>query len=145
MAYATQDDIQFAAGGAETLTQLTDQEDGGDIDTDVLTWCITRAEAELNGYLRKRLTVPVDPITEQLRGLAAEATVYYLKRYRRALSQADNDARTAYLDWCRAFAKGEVDLDVDPEPTKSSARIDKATSGRPNPLDVSRKTTRGFW
>ena len=116
MAYATSDDIEFAAGGEAHLIELADQDADGDADSEVLAFAIAVAESEINGWVAKQLDVPVTSPPTKLRSLSAEMTVYYLKRYRSCLTQSDVEQHTEHLAWLRAFAAGEVVLDVDPTP-----------------------------
>ncbi|ANK79391.1 MAG: hypothetical protein TEF_00255 [Rhizobiales bacterium NRL2] len=78
MTYTTKADMT-ARFGARELEQLTDRDgQAGAIVDSVLDSAIATAEAEINGYLVKRYTLPLADPPAQLTAWAADMARYYL-------------------------------------------------------------------
>lgn len=120
MAYITQADLVEQISDSQ-LIQLTDDAKLGTVDTDTVARAITAAEAEVNGYLATRYTVPVAaPVPDLIKKWALDIAVYNLYRRRQRMP---GDVRTAYEDTIKALtqvAKGTITLGVDPAPAESS-------------------------
>lgn len=143
MTYATQTNLEDACGGAERLVQLSDWNRDKVADTDRITAALVAADGVINSYLVKVRTVPLVEPTAAIVDCAARIARYHLARARGMVTE---QFRTDYEDdlkWLKAIADGEVALDVDPQPTASTMRIDKVTT-RPTSLNVSRKKLQGF-
>ena len=125
MAYIVQSDLLAQVSNAQ-LIQLTDDAKTGSVDADKVTKAISDAEAEIDGYVATKHSVPIaSPIPALVKKLAIDIAVYNLYRRRQ---RAPEDVRTAYEDAVKkleGIAKGLITLGVDPPPAESS----KATAG----------------
>lgn len=110
MSYATQQQLVDSFGELEVIN-LTDRNGTGVIDTAVLNRHLTRATNTINGYLRSRVTLPLDPAVvdeSPLPGIAADLWRYYAQE-----DGASEDVRNRYNDalrWLRDFGQGVVEL-----------------------------------
>lgn len=145
MAYATQQQIQIAAGGSQKLIELTDQEGTGALNATVLAEAQAKAEGLMDGYLRLRYAVPVIPETPEgvatLARLASDETVYQLRRMRQLVDEGDTDARKDREAELAEYRSGERRID-EPMLPKSDA---VAAAFVDNCGDVSRETLKGLF
>ena len=117
-------DHLLAALTADDLVRLTDDAGTGQRDDAVLDAVIARAEGELNSYVARRHTVPLDltandEMAEAVRGKCIDLAAYYLRCRRPGMPQ---ELRDRYLDavrWLRDVAAGKVTLGGVPEPPAS--------------------------
>lgn len=107
--------------GDELAGQLADPAGGVLADETLLTTILTRASGEMDTYLARRLTVPLDSPTDSflswLEQLALDIATYRLFVLRR-LGDVE-DARRRYEDalaWLRSFAEGAVEAPPPEEP-----------------------------
>lgn len=142
MAYATQTQMEVAAGGAARLVELADWDNDGTADAAVISQCQAEVDSMIDSYAATRYAVPIEDPSLALQSIAAGAYVYWLRQKRSLVSEEhklEHDERTA---WLVRLSKGQV-LPSDPTPTKSSAVksawVDRGTD------DVSRDGTEGFW
>lgn len=77
MTYATQTDLEDRFG-TEELARRTNRVDGLTIDTDVLGGALIDADAEIDGYLATRYSLPLASIPPVLVRLAADIARYRL-------------------------------------------------------------------
>src|SRR5690349_18528394 len=129
MAYATQADIEAAAGGAERLVQICDN-GAGALDTTKLAKAQRKAEALINGHTRMRFATIAG--TDDAIELAAEETVYQLKRRIRQNSDEDDADRDIRLATYKEIAEGTY-RPAEPLPAPStaikSAWVERDTTG----------------
>lgn len=85
MAYATQAQIQMAAGGADKFLELADWNGDGSVDTDVIAEAQSRADGWIDGYL-VRYGTPIEQPSDTLIRLAADEAVYWLRQSRGMLA-----------------------------------------------------------
>jgi phage gp36-like protein len=105
MAYCTRADIE-ALVSAETLRQLTDDEQAGDVDDSIVDACIASADASIDGYLRGRYTVPLAtvPVPQLVLDISRDIAVYNLFSRKgeggvpEIFSSRKNDARKQLKD-----------------------------------------------
>ena len=129
MAYIVQADLLAQLSNAQ-LIQLTDDAKTGSVDTDKVDKAIADAEAEVNGYVATKHSVPLaSPIPDLIKKLAIDITIYNLYRRRQ---RTPEDVRTAYEDAVKkleGIARGLITLGVDPQPAESSKATQGETSG----------------
>ncbi len=77
MSYCTQQDLIDRYGEAE-LIQLTDRNNTGAIDIDVLNRAIEDADGDIDSRIGSRFTAPITPIPKPLIRVACEIARYYL-------------------------------------------------------------------
>lgn len=121
--YVTQTQLVNGYLSESELVQLTNDDGGDTVDTDVLGQIITRCEAEVDGYVGRRYSLPLAATPEILKDLACRAVVHALHRRRPGtLSddlRADRKDITARL---RDIATGVLTLGQQPEPSDNSGR-----------------------
>lgn len=113
MAYATQTDLVERFGEAE-LVRLTDRSipPTGQVDADVVSRALSDAEAEVNGYLASRYTLPLGVVPELLKRLTCDIARYLLYD-----DVAPDQIRDRYKDTVsllKGIAEGKVSLAIDP-------------------------------
>lgn len=128
MAYCTQSDI-LERLPEETLIQLTDDAEVGQVEASVVARAIADADAEIDGYLGARHAVPLSPAPPLVAKIAVELAIYHLFSRR---GGAPEEWRQRYEDNRRlleSVAKGLVSLGVaDPQgtPMPEAPQIDSA-------------------
>ncbi len=118
--YASQTQIQLAAGGAVKLVELADWDDDGAADGDVIAMVQAAADGWIDSYLRARFATPVATPSDTLVRVAAEESVYVLRLRRQMVTELDTEARKQRETWLRDCAKGLVRPD-EPLPAASTA------------------------
>ncbi|MEI6704140.1 MAG: DUF1320 domain-containing protein [Deltaproteobacteria bacterium] len=78
MSYCTLADIEKKRIPTDTLIQLTDDENLAVINEDIVNSCILDANILVEGYLRGRYPLPLDPIPELISIIVADLAVYGL-------------------------------------------------------------------
>lgn len=142
MTYASQDQIQLAAGGSDRFTSLTDWDGDGTPDPGVIAEAQARADGWLDGYLRQRYSTPIAAPTDTLQRLAADECVYWLRSKRGMLGPEDIEQRKEREREMEKYRKGELRPD-EPLPAKSSAVVSAIV---PNgSCEVSRDSLKGIW
>ena len=107
MTYATQSDM-VERFGADELAQRTNRVDGLTIDTVVLGRALADADAEIDGYLATRYTLPLSSTPAVLVRLAAD-----LARYQLCGDKVPDSVRQRYVDAVvvlKRLATGDVQL-----------------------------------
>lgn len=137
MAYSTQADIAKLLTPAQ-LVQLTDDNADGVADAANVTEAIAQADAEIDGYLGSRYTVPVSPVPALLRQLSVAISIWRLYSRRSVLNELrrkdydDSVARLKDLATGRmvlpAAGGGEVASDGSDLPEASTVESDRAFS-----------------
>jgi phage gp36-like protein len=114
MAYATNQELIDRVGSA-AAAQLS-AEGGATPDQDVLTEMRTDAEREVDGYLAKKIAVPVDTTGEadraaKLKTLTLDVAVYRLHGRRgSAIPSAVEAVYKNAIEWLTGFAEGKHNL-----------------------------------
>ena len=109
MTYATQAELETRFSHIELL-KLTDRTNSGAVDVAVVTRALADADAEIDGYLAARYTLPLTPIPPVLSRVAADIARYHLygDRVQEAVRQRYEDA----IRLLKSIAKGEVQLGI---------------------------------
>lgn len=112
MAYVTVADLIARFGDPEVI-QLTDRAvpPTGLVGTAVAERAIADAEATVNGYLRARMSLPLDQVPEVIKRITADVARYYLYE-----DLATERIETRYKDavhFLESVAKGVVSLGLD--------------------------------
>jgi phage gp36-like protein len=112
MTYATKA-IMIDAFGADELTQLTDRSEvtTGVIDDAVLGRALADADAEVDGYLAARYTLPLASVPRLVERLAADIARYRL--YKDAVPEVVADRYRAAVRTLEALSKGTAALGLD--------------------------------
>ena len=112
MTYATQQDLVDRFGELE-LIQLTDRADppADAINATVVGKVLADADAEINGYLATRYTLPLAPVPTIIERLAADMARYYL--YEDRVTEQVKERYDTAVKFLTAVSKGVVTLGVD--------------------------------
>jgi phage gp36-like protein len=121
--YSSLTDCQVATGGAQVLAGLTDQGNGGALDLGVLAKFQDKADAFINGYLRQRYATPLASPSPEIRDLAAEITVYFLRQAKPGLcGEHQVKEHELRIKWLEDVRDGRIRID-DIDPPKSAAVV----------------------
>jgi phage gp36-like protein len=109
MAYCTLADIDVPE---KDLIELTDDNNVGVVDQAVIDKAIAAAGELIDGYLRGRYTLPLDPLPGLLKTLALDIVIYriYTRRVRLAPPEALTDRYKNSLKLLDQIATGKISL-----------------------------------
>lgn len=143
MSYATQAQLELAAGGADRLTSLTDWDQDTVGDATVIAEALAVADGLVDGYLRARgYNLPLANPTDTLRRVAAQEAVYWLRDSRGMVSEDHARQHEERLAWLRDVAKGAIRVD---EPSAPEAMTTRSAWVSPaSDKAVSRDNLKGF-
>lgn len=143
MPYASNTDLEHAAGGADRLLQLTDWNHDGAPDPTVVAEALAQADAFIDQYLSLRYATPIANPSPVLRGYAAEHAVYWLRQTRGGVSEEENrqlENRQRQLEQMR---DGRLRPD-DTAPQRSEAVRAVFVERDPDAIGFSRNSLKGF-
>ncbi len=131
MPYAEVIDVERAAGGRDKLTQLTDIDNAGQVDTAYLAEVVADADSWANSFIQHRHDVPIpdSDVPQVLRNLSAKESVYLLKVRRESPTDGDTLRHEERLAWLMGVRDGSISLGLDPRLPKSSS-VKPARGGR---------------
>lgn len=114
MSYCSLDDLKKAIP-EENLIQLTDDAQTGVIDNEVIDDAIAYAGQLIDGYLRGRYSVPLDPVPELIRRLAVDMAVFHLysRRFELEMPQSMIDRRKEIIRLLEQIQQGKVQLGIE--------------------------------
>lgn len=143
MTYATRQDMIDRYGEAD-LIRMTDRAGALDaIDETVLATALDDAAAEINGYLRKRYDLPLDPVPRILTTMACDIAFYRLLGTQASdVSQAGTFYNSA-IAYLRKAAAGEVSLGDETGSDTEDTTIGPLVDDGPDPA-FSRDSLKGF-
>ncbi len=142
MSYATDADIELAAGGADRLLALADWDNDQVADADVIAKAKVAADGLIDGYLRLRLGVDdharvrATP-SATLAELAASEAVYWMKSKRNMVGADDIEQRKERERQLKMMNAGSFRIDDAPG-TQRAVFIE-------NDGDITRKNSGGMW
>ena len=127
--YLTQADLTGRFGSDAEVSFLTDTEDTGTPDTDVLDEVIASAESAVNIRLATRYATPVSSsdatTTAAVKRLALDMAEYFLRRRKREGLSADTQQMKADLDAeLKALADGDSVLPGAAVPTSTTSMVE---------------------
>lgn len=111
--YATTTQLIARFESSEDLAHLTNSEDTGAADTDVLDEVINDAEGQIDSYLAKRYLIPVDVdsdtvLANRMKSLTLDLAVHKLCTHGDMVSEAKQSAHDTTIDYLKELAKGTV-------------------------------------
>lgn len=147
VAYSTQSDVEKAGITPAQLVQLTDDNQDGLADADVLTENGAQADAEIDGYLGGRYTVPVTPVPALIRNCSVAIRVWKLYGRRGMVNERRRQDYEDAVAKLKALATGtmvlpatgggEVATDASDQPEASRSPEDRTfTIGKKSTGDV---------
>jgi len=112
--YCTLEDIKKAIPESD-IVQLTDDETGSLIDNEKVEEAIAYAEDIINGYLRGRYPVPIDPVPGLIRRLAVDLAIYqlYSRRLGLEMPQSIIDRRKEVIRLLENIQAGKLTLGIE--------------------------------
>jgi phage gp36-like protein len=129
MAYSTQADELKQISEAE-LIQLTDDAGAGVINDEIDVKAGSDADEEIDSYLRKRYSLPLDPIPSRLNKLSVDIRIYNLYGRRQ---RTPEDVRTRYKDaisFLKDVADGKASLGEDTPGTPAGTPVSITSADR---------------
>lgn len=129
MSYAVQADL-VGRFSEQEIIQLTDRQGLGVIDVDVLQQALLDADAEIDGYIGSRVTLPLTTVPRILVGYACD-----IARYKLYADDATEQVRLRYQDAIKFLAlvgQGKLSLGVDTanEPVATSGGVQSSAPDR---------------
>ncbi|MCF6267630.1 MAG: DUF1320 domain-containing protein [Desulfuromusa sp.] len=121
--YCTQNDIIKRRIPEDDLIQLTDDNDLGGVDADVVAGIIAEQDELIDGYLRSRYELPLaEPVPGLLTGLAVDLCVHalYSRRAHIEIPESIDKAYGNALKRLREIQQAVMKLDVAGVSTSSS-------------------------
>ena len=112
--YTTQEDIIKSGIPEDDLIQLTDNADLGVVDSDAVDRVIAQQDELIDGYLRSRYDLPLDPVPGLLGSIAVALCCRALYRLRpqvdtpESISEAAQEAKSTL----KQLQQGTMKLDV---------------------------------
>jgi len=112
--FCTLEDIKKAIP-EKNIIELTDDDNFGSIDEAKVQDAIDYAEQLINGYLRGRYPVPLNPVPELIRRLAVDLAVFqlYSRRFDLDMPQGMIDRRKEIIRLLEQIQAGKVLLGIE--------------------------------
>jgi phage gp36-like protein len=143
MAYCALDDLKKLLP-EERIIELTDDEDLGTVNQARVDEAISQADAEIDGYLGERYSVPLTAVPAVVKKLSVDMAVYHLySRRAEEMPETRKDRYRHAVRFLEGVSKGTVSLGADPAPgapAESHAETNKSEDGNV----FSRETLRNF-
>jgi phage gp36-like protein len=112
MAYCTQSDI-LEQLDEDRLVQLTDDDNAGVVDSDVVTRSIADADAEIDGYCGTRYDLPFSPVPLMIRKLSVDIGIYNLFVRRKGVPEDRQKRYDNAIKFLVNVSKGIISLGSD--------------------------------
>jgi len=114
MPYCTLDDLKQDISETE-LIQLTDDERLGAVNEDRINTAAGNASELIDGFLRGRYALPLDPVPAIVKTIAKEITIYrlFLRKKRQSITKEMTDNYNAQIKLLEKIQKGEITLGVE--------------------------------
>lgn len=131
--YCTLDDIKKAIPETNII-QLTDDAGTGQIDTEKINDAISYAEQLINGYLRGRYTLPLDPVPELIRHMATDLAIFHLysRRFELEMPQSMMDKYKNAVKLLEQIQKGliRIGAEVEASPGQGYYKSNRTTEDK---------------
>ena len=114
--YCTLDDIQKQVI-QDSLIQLTDDNQLGVIDTDVIQEAISYSGTLIDGYLRGRYTLPLSTVPEIIKIIAVDLSIYrlYSRRFQTEMPDAIKEKYNHSSKILEQIQRGKILPDIESE------------------------------
>lgn len=109
MAYSTQSEI-LDQMDKDVLIQLTDDDDAGVVDTDVVTQKIADADALIDGYCGARYAVPFTTVPALVLKFSVDIAIYNLYGRRKGAPEDRRNRFKEAVDFLKGVAAGNNSL-----------------------------------
>lgn len=118
MTYSVQDDL-LQQISEEELIQLTDDDRTGLVDSSRVGRAIEDADAEINGYLAKKHTVPIATVPDLVRNMSVTIAIYNLYSRRDEIPESRMKRYRDMIKLLENISKGVVTLGEVPAPAEN--------------------------
>jgi len=123
MAYCTQSEI-IDQMDEDILIQLTDDDNAGVVDTDVVAQKIADADALIDGYCGARYTVPLSPVPALVLKFSVDIAIYNLYGRRKGAPEDRRNRFKEAVDFLKGIAAGNNSLgENDPDAGDTSFEL----------------------
>jgi phage gp36-like protein len=78
--------------------------------------------SQVDGYLRRRYTLPLATVPDELKQMVMDLAVYETAKRRDAVSEGIAKVHDDVLKWLKDCSNGSVDLGIEPEPVANTTR-----------------------
>ncbi len=114
MPYCSLEDIKQAIP-EKNIIELTDDAGTGTIEQNRVNDAISYADQLIDGYLRGRYTVPLNPVPELIKRLAADLAVFHLysRRFELNMPEAMLQRRKEIIRLLEQIQKGFIKLGIE--------------------------------
>jgi len=112
MAYCTQADI-LEQLDEDVLIQLTDDDDIGAVDADMVTRAIADADALIDSYCGARYDVPLSPVPNIIRKCSVDLAICNLYARRKGVSEDREKRCKAAVGYLKDVSTGKATLGTD--------------------------------
>lgn len=126
MAYCTQSDI-LEQVDEDRLIQLTDDDDAGMVDSDVVTRAIADADAEIDAYCGTRYDTPFSPAPVMIRKISVDISIYNLFVRRRGVPEDRQKRYDNAIKFLTNVSKGLISLGADAPSTDDDSGPEATT------------------
>lgn len=123
MAYSTLTDIKNLIP-EETIIQLTDDENLGEVNQTRVDEAIAQADAEIDSYCASKYSVPFTTVPAIVKKCSVDIAIYNL--YSRKVEEIPETRASRYKNAIRqleGISKGLISIGVDPAPAASSEGV----------------------
>lgn len=124
MSYSVEADI-IKALPEETVIELTDDEETGEIHSPFVDDAISKSDGEIDAYLVNRYSTPLAvPIPDIIRGISVDIAIYYL--YKRRVEELPETRVMSYKDSIRTLRDirdGKMPLPITEEEESTASDI----------------------
>lgn len=130
MAYSAQSDI-LDQMDEDVLIQLTDDDDAGVVDTDVVTQKIADADALIDGYCGARYSVPFTTVPALVLKFSVDIAIYNLYGRRKGAPEDRRNRFKEAVDFLKGVAAGNNSLgENDPAAGETSFELSSNNPAR---------------
>lgn len=145
MSYATQAQLQLAAGGPERFLALTDWNGDNAIDADVVAEALKRADAWIDGFIPVQYSPPIATPSETLIRLAVDEAIYWLRSKREMVSDAEIKQREERERYLESVRSGKIRPDTVTSTKSAAVRPVVVRLSDDTAVDTSRDGLKGIW
>lgn len=112
MSYCIKDDL-LGQISSKQLTGLTDDNNIGVEDDEMIAQAIADADSEIDGWIGKKCTVPLSPVPDLVRKMSADIAIYNLWARRQGAPEDRRDRYKNAIAFLKSVAEGKATLGAD--------------------------------
>jgi len=112
MSYCVKDDL-LGQISLDQLIQLTDDNSTHVENSELITQAIADADGEIDGWVGKRISVPLSPVPDIVRKMSTDIAIYNLFARRQGAPEDRKDRYKNAITFLRSVAEGKATLGAD--------------------------------